>query len=283
MSFDELLGHTATLKITRFATSGAYLSVEESDDRDVVLLIGSEIPVGAKVGDEVEVFLHLDSEGRPIATTRHATLELGEVGFLTVTSCTPIGAFVDWGLAKELLVPFKEQTTEMRAGERYAIGVYIDETGRLAGTMRVSEMLKGDVRDVTLDEWVEGEAWRNEPTIGVFVIVEKSFVALLPKSEPHMLSRGEAGRFRVANILADGKIELSMRGHAHEELAADAARIVAVLEREGADAQYSDKTDPDEIREVFDLSKKAWKRAVGTLLRAGKVTWSADGYLAIKR
>src|SRR4051794_13497512 len=127
MSFVDLLGHFAKLKIRRFATPGAYLSLDEGDDRDVILLIGSEIPEGAKEGDEVDVFVHLDSEGRPIATTRTAKLEVGQVAFLQVTDSTPIGAFVDWGLAKELLVPFKEQTADMNVGDRYAVGLYVDD------------------------------------------------------------------------------------------------------------------------------------------------------------
>ena len=280
MPFDDLLGRFAKLKIRRFATPGAYLAVNEADGRDDILLIGSEIPEGAKEGDEVDVFVHLDSEGRPIATTRTAKLELGQVAFLQVTECTPIGGFVDWGLAKELLVPFAEQTADLNAGDRYAIGLYVDDTGRLAGTMRVTEMLAagGTKIEWELDEWVEGEAWRNDPEIGLFVIVEKAFVGLVPKSEPHSLSRGEAGRFRISNILPDGKIELSLRGHAHEELAGDAQKILEALSRPNP-PRIGDKSTPEEIRSVFGLSKKAFKRAVGRLLKERAVDFDDNGQL----
>jgi len=157
----DLLGRFASLKIKRFATPGAFLDVSgarDGGDDDVVLLIGSEIPAGAKEGDSVDVFVHLDSEGRPIATTRIAKLELGQVAFLEVTENTSFGSFVDWGLAKELLVPFAEQTTDLRVGERYAIGLYLDDTGRLAGTMKISEMLGGGAGaekvEWKLEEWV---------------------------------------------------------------------------------------------------------------------------------
>jgi len=282
-SFDDLLGHFAKLKIRRFATPGAYLGLDEADDRDVILLIGSEIPEGAKEGDEVEVFVHLDSEGRPIATTRTSRLELGQVAFLQVTDSTEIGAFVDWGLAKELLVPFKEQTADMNVGDRYAVGLYVDDTGRLAGTMRVTEMLGagGSKVEWELDEWVEGEAWRNDPDIGLFVILEKAFVGLVPRSEPHGLSRGEASRFRVSNILPDGKIELSLRGHAHEELAGDAQRILDVLARPNA-PRIGDKSSPEQIRSTFGLSKKAFKRAVGRLLKDRAIDVGDDGFLSKK-
>ncbi len=280
MSFDDLLGRFAKLKIRRFAPPGAYLAIDEADGRDDILLIGSEIPQGAKEGDEVDVFVHLDSEGRPIATTRTAKLELGQVAFLRVTECTPIGAFVDWGLAKELLVPFKEQTADLNPGERYAIGLYVDDTRRLAGTMRVAEMLAagGPKVEWELDEWVEGEAWRNDPEIGLFVIVEKAFVGLVPKSEPHALSRGEAARFRISNILPDSKIELSLRGHAHEELAGDAQKILDALSRP-APPRIGDRSTPEEIRTVFGLSKKAFKRAVGRLLKERAVDFDDDGHL----
>lgn len=200
-----------------------------------------------------------------------AKLEIGEVAFLEVTANTEIGAFVDWGLPKELLVPFAEQTTAPRVGDRYAIGLHRDETGRFVGTMKVSEMLDKKPRKWALDEWVEGEAWRNEPDIGIFVIVERAFLGLLPASEPNQLSRGEAARFRVTAILSDGKIELSLRGHAHEEMAGDAARILAVLTGPNAPA-IGDKASPEEIRDLFGLSKKAFKRAVGRLLKDGAVT-----------
>ena len=277
MAFDDLLGKTAKLRIVRFGSPGAYLGLG-GEGRDDLLLIGSEIPEGATEGDELTVFVHRDSEGRPIATTRIPKLELGEVAFLEVMQLTDFGAFVDWGLAKELLVPFAQQTVELKVGARHPIGLYVDDTGRLAGTMRVTEML-GEARvEWKLDELVDGEAWRNDPDIGLFVIVERAFVGLVPKEEPHGLSRGEAARFRVSNVLPDGKIELSLRGHAHEELAGDAERILKVLSRSDA-PRVSDKSTPEEIRTLFGLSKKAFKRAVGRLLKERSVTIDDAGLI----
>jgi uncharacterized protein len=279
MTIDEVLGRHVTLAIRRFGSPGALLAVNEDEE---ILLLGSEIPEGAKVGDDVDVFVYLDSEARPIATTRMAKLEIGEVAFLEVTEVTRFGAFVDWGMPKELLVPFAEQTSDMRAGQRYAIGLYLDESGRFAGTMKVSEMLARGRQDVDWreDEWVEGEAWRNEPEIGLFVIVERAFVGLVPFTEPHSLSRGEAARFRVTNILRDGRIELSLRKHAHEELADDAKAILDALHRPDA-PRIGDKSSPDEIRDAFGISKKAFKRAVGRLLKERSVVIARDGTLAL--
>jgi len=275
MSFDDVLGRRLTLPIRRFGSPGAFLAVDERRD---VLLVGSEIPEDAVEGDEVDVFVHLDSEARPMATTRVAKLAMGEVAFLEVTELTRFGAFVDWGLAKELLVPFAEQTAELRAGARHPIGLYLDDTGRLAGTMRVAEMLDREEVEWRDDEWVLGEAWRNEPEVGLFVIVERAFVGLVPKSEPHALSRGEAARFRVAHVLPDGKIELSLRGRAHEELGNDAQRILDFLARPGA-PKIGDRSSPDTIRGLLGLSKKAFKRATGRLLKERSVAIDADGFL----
>jgi predicted RNA-binding protein (virulence factor B family) len=274
MLLHELFGRRERLAVRRFGAPGAFLAVGDGDG-DVLLLPRSEVPAGAREGDLLDVFVHLDSDDRPIATLRVPAITLGEVAFLPVTDVTRIGAFVDWGLVKELLVPFAEQTRDVRAGERHPVGLYLDDTGRLAGTMRVSEMLrtKGDFRE---DEWVEGESWRMEPGIGTFVIVERSFVGLVPEAEPHSLARGERARFRVSNVLVDGKIELSLRGHAHEELDRDAARILEALRGPRA-PRVGDRSSPDAIREAFGLSKKAFKRAAGRLLKDGAIEPDREG------
>ena len=170
----------------------------------------------------------------------------------------------------------------VRLSSSRAIGLYLDDSGRFAGTMKVSEMLGRGRHDVEWkeDEWVEGEAWRNEPEIGLFVIVERAFVGLVPFTEPHSLSRGQAARFRVTNILRDGKIELSLRKHAHEELADDAKTILEALRRPNA-PRIGDKSSPDEIRDAFGISKKAFKRAVGRLLKERSVAMGPDGMLEL--
>lgn len=280
MALEDTLGRFCTLTIRRFGSPGAFLA-EPSDERPdapCLLLIGSEIPLGAQVGDALEVFVYLDSEGRPLATTRQAKLSLGEVAFLRVTDCAKIGAFVDWGLAKELLVPFAMQTKELHVGSIEPIGLYVDDTGRLAGTMRVSEMLDLSEPRFVQDSWLEGEAWRNDPDLGLFVIIERKFVGLVPASEPHRLSRGQAARFRVSSLLADGKVELSLRAHAHEELENDARVVLEALSRPRA-PRVGDHSSPEELRALFGLSKKAFKRAAGRLLKQRLVELDGEGCL----
>jgi len=278
MSHEHLLGCLVPLVIRRFGPPGAFLvEVDAGPDAETILLPGAEIPEAAEVDQTLEAFVYLDSEDRPVATLREPVLVLGEVGFLTVTALAPFGAFFDWGMPKELLVPLKEQTRELRVGDRHPVGVYLDDTSRLAGTMRIAERL-GERGDFKEGEWVEGEAWRNEPELGVFVILEKRFLGLLPASEPHALSRGEKAQFRVAIVLPDGKLELSLRGPAHEELANDASRVLAVLESAVAPS-VGDRSSPEEVRVAFGLSKKAFKRAAGRLLKMGQANIDRDGFL----
>jgi hypothetical protein len=282
MPFAALLGRTATLPIVRFGSPGAFLALKQGEYKDgepTILLLGGEIPVGATEGDELLVFVYKDSEGRPLATISRPKLELDEVAFLEVTAHTDFGCFVDWGLPKQLLVPFAEQTADMNVGATYAVGLYLDPSGRLAGTMRVTERLRAR-GEFEQDEWVMGEAWRNDPDIGLFVIVERTFVALVPRSERHTLSRGQSARFRVSNILEDGKIELSLRGRAHEELDNDAAKILAVLAKPGTPT-LGDHSSPEAISRAYGLSKKAFKRAVGRLLKQGAVIISPDRTIAL--
>jgi predicted RNA-binding protein (virulence factor B family) len=202
------------------------------------------------------------------------------VGFLKVTDLVPFGAFVDWGLPKELLVPLAEQICEMRIGQFYAIGVIKDDQGRFAGTQRIAEMLS-ERPPFEVDEWVDGQAWRREPKLGVFVIVNKQYLGLLPESEPHQLKRGDVAKFRVSRVLPDGKIQLSLRRKAFEELDADAERVLSRLTQ--SFFRVSDATSPDIIRERFGLSKKAYKRAVGHLLKQGRVTLDAEGYVVLSK
>jgi predicted RNA-binding protein (virulence factor B family) len=284
MPFEDILGRIVPLVVLRMGGPGAFLVRPGSSEAGAptILLPASELPGGCKEGDVLEAFVYLDSEDRPIATLGEPKLTIGEVAFLTVTDVAPFGAFVDWGLMKELLVPLREQVREMKKGERHPVGLYVDDTGRLAGTTRVTEMLK-ERPDFDLDEWVPGEAWRNEPGIGLFVILEQRLVGLVPAFEPHGLTRGQAANFRVSNILPDGKIELSLRGAAHEELEKDAASILEKLSRSPVTGpsriDAGDRSTPEHIRATFGLSKKAFKRAAGRLLKLGKVTIDSDGFL----
>ena len=206
-------------------------------------------------------------------------LELGEVCFLTVTDVTIHGAFVDWGMPKELLVPFAEQTCQLAVGARHPIGLLRDRDERPFGTMRIRELLRTGGR-FERDELVEGEAWREEPGLGVFCIIERQYLGLLSADEPHDLRRGEQTTFRVSELRDDGKLFLSLRGRAHDELASDAQHVLEVLAR--CQAQVGDRSSPARIASLFGISKKAFKRAVGRLLKEGLVTIDEHGTVVLR-
>ena len=276
------LGRVITLNIERFGAPGAFLSngeVDDNGDLPTILLPGGEVPEHAGKGDAIDVFVYLDSEDRPIATTHTPLIERGQVAFLRVTDMTHFGAFVDWGMPKELLVPRAEQTASLQRGDRHPIALYLDDSNRLAGTMRVTERLSVP-EGLELDSWVNGEAWRWDPRIGLFVIMERRYVGLLPAQEPHTLERGQAASFRVATVLQDGKVTLSLRGHAADERESDAQRVLETLERDKR-IMVGDQSSPAEIRARFNMSKKAFKRAVGLLLKQNRVHFDERGFLQL--
>lgn len=276
MSLRTMLGQVVTLEVKRRASPGLFLGEVGQDE--TVLLPNRDAPEVAD-GTMLEVFLYLDSEDRPIASVRKPTILLGEVAFLLCRDRAPFGAFFDWGLTKELLVPLALQTREVRIGDRVPVGLVRDDTGRLAGTMRVAELLAG-APGKAVGEWVKGELLRYEDGIGSFFILEKRAVGLVPEHEPHDLRRGDAAKLRVCSVHKDGKVELSLRALAHEQLSGDGERILATL-RTKHPPQVGDHSDPDEIRELFGLSKKAFKRAVGGLLKAKKVIIDQDGIVRL--
>ena len=277
MELEQYLGRRVTLPIGRIGEHAAFLG-----DEDTILLPGNELPRGAQVGTELEVFVYLDSEERPCATVHPPAIQIGEVAFLEFTDVQEIGAFVDWGLGKELFVPHAEQSREVFPGERHPIGLYLDKSGRLAGTMFVNDLLGPVNRRVGPGEWIDGVAWRNDPDIGLFAILERAFVGLVPAAEPHRLTRGEPAKFRIAHILPDGKLVLSLRDEAYKERDTDAAVILGMLAKSET-PPVGDRSAPELIRDLFGLSKKAFKRAVGGLLKAGKVTLDDAGIVRLVR
>ncbi len=277
MQRHALLGRYVPLEVMQLTADGARLGSHDDPSIAPVPLARNELPEGVSVGEVFDVFVYLDVNDRPAATRARPAITLGEVAFVDVTRAQRDGAEVDAAMPLPLFIPPHELTGELRAGERHAIGLVIDDTGRLAGTQRVRELMIHPPA-LRAGEWVEGEAWRDEPGIGLFVIVDRCWVGLVPSFEPHRLYRGERARFRVASVLPDGKVNLSLRGLKVDELDSDADAILEALSRPDA-PRVGDRSDPEEIRAVFGLSKKAFKRAVGTLLKRRAVTIDAQGFV----
>lgn len=173
------LGEKQTLVIVKKVEFGVYLATKEAPD-DKVLLPAKQVPAGAKVGDEVEVFLYRDSSDRLIATTRTPKLIMGQVALLTVVQIGKVGAFLDWGLEKDLFLPFKQQTRKVKAGDQVLSSLYIDKSGRLCATMNVYEHLRTD-SPYKKDDKVTGRIYEISKNFGAFVAVDDCFSALIPK------------------------------------------------------------------------------------------------------
>ena len=261
------LGEKQVLTVVKKVDFGVYLG----SDEERVLLPKKQVPEEIEVGDPVEVFLYKDSSDRMIATTKEPKLTLGNLAVLEVVDVGHIGAFLDWGLEKDLLLPFKEQTTKVEKGDRCLVSLYIDKSGRLCATMKVYPLLRTD-SPYKKDDTVRGTVYEISRDFGVFVAVDDRFSALIPRREVYgRMYIGQQIEARVAAVKADGKLDLSVRGRIPEQMDADAQKIMDRIEKSGGGLPFTDKADPERIRDEFGMSKAAFKRAVGRLLKQGKV------------
>ena len=242
-----------------------------------VLLPAKQVPEGVKIGDQIEVFVYRDSEDRLIATVRMPMLELGGLAVLEVSDVTGIGAFLNWGLEKDLLLPFSEQTKKVKKGERYLVSLYVDKSDRLCGTMKVYDMLRTDSPYKT-DDQVRGIVFGINPEFGCFVAVDGLYMGMIPKKEMVRKMRiGEEMDCRVTGIREDGKLNLSIRKKAYLQIDEDSMKIMNKLEECGGSLPYHDKSSPEEIREVFSMSKNEFKRAIGRLYKMKKIVIGDEG------
>ena len=220
------LGEKQVLKVVRMKDFGMYVG----DAEEAVLLPRKYVPAGTQVGDEVEVFVYRDSSDRLIATTEEPMLTLGQVGLLRVKEIGKIGAFLDWGLEKDLFLPYKEQSVQVRPGKSYPVALYIDKSKRLCATMKIYEYLSAESSYVK-DEMVQGIVYQVNPNLGVFVAVDGKYHGMIPKKNAHGQFRvGDTVQARVVAVREDGKLELSMRERVEVQIAKDAAMVMEVLE-----------------------------------------------------
>lgn len=263
MALTENLGKKVSLKIVKQVDFGVYLG----NSQEKVLLPKKQVPKGAENGDTVEVFLYKDSSDRLIATTNEPKITLGEIKALKVADTGKIGAFLDWGLEKDLLLPFREQTAKVKPGDRVLVSLYIDKSARLCATMKVYRMLRCD-SPYKKDEHVEGIIYEKSDNFGVFVAVDNRYSGLIPKQEAYgKLKVGDVVHARVIKVKEDGKLDLSVREKAFIQMDADAQMIYSRMEEYGGSLPFTDKASPALIEKEFGLSKNAFKRAVGRLLK----------------
>lgn len=265
------LGKKQILTVVKKVEFGVYLAPENADKEEKVLLPVKQVPAGTEIGSSIEVFVYKDSKDRLISTTNSPKLELFQVAELKVAQTGKIGAFLDWGLEKDLLLPFKEQTKKVKEGDTCLAALYIDKSGRLCATMNVYEYLRTDSPYHT-DDCVTGRVYEISKEFGAFVAVDNCYSALIPRREMYgNVNIGDDITARVTSIREDGKLNLSIREKAYIQMQEDGERVMKAIESFDGALPFNDKASPEVIKRELDMSKNEFKRAVGGLLKQGRI------------
>lgn len=265
------LGEKQPLVVVKEVEFGVYLA-ESQEDETRVLLPRKQVPPGLKLHDTLEVFLYKDSKDRLIATTNTPRLMMGQLAVLKVVSVQKIGAFLDWGLEKDLFLPYKEQEGRLYEDEEVLVRLYIDKSSRLCASMKgLYEMLSTD-SPYQAGDMVKGRVYEFSGNFGAFIAVDDMYSGLVPCHEDHSFLRiGDVVEARVVEVKPDGKLTLSLREKAYIQMDEDAKRILEVLEEYGGVLPFNDKASPEIIMREMKMSKSAFKRAVGRLYKERKI------------
>ena len=264
------LGKKQELTVVKKAEFGVYLA-EGAEVSERVLLPKKQVPEGTAIGDRLRVFVYRDSKDRLISTTQEPKVELGGLARLRVAQVGKIGAFLDWGLEKDLLLPFRQQTRRVREGEEVLIALYIDKSSRLCATMNVYEYLESQ-SPYQKEDRVRGTIYEITREFGAFVAAGDRNSGLVPRKDFHGGAQiGDVIEARVTAVHEDGKLDLSMREKAYLQMDKDAETVLKVIDEFDGVLPFNDKASPEVIERELKLSKNAFKRAVGRLLKEGKI------------
>ncbi|MCM1189426.1 MAG: S1-like domain-containing RNA-binding protein [bacterium] len=265
------LGEKQELVIVKKVEFGVYLAVSFEDAAEHVLLPARQVPEGSGVGDRLEVFVYRDSKDRLISTVREPLLSMGRVAELTVAQVGKYGAFLDWGLEKELLLPFREQRGRVAQGGRVLVSLYIDKSGRLCATMNVYAALRTDSPYRAQDR-VKGRVYEISDNFGAFVAVDNLYSGLIAKKELYGdVELGKDVEARVVRVREDGRLDLSIREKAYLQIDRDVEKVLALLDSYEGALPFNDKASPEVIAHETGMSKNEFKRAVGRLLKQGRI------------
>lgn len=270
------LGKKQELIVQGIQREGAYLNTSNASDNDI-LLNKDEVPEDLSVGDKIEVMVYVNPDNKIAATTTEPKGEVGDIVKLPVVSQTKIGIFLDWGLDKDLFLPFSETFGRVTEGDSYLVAIYLDSSNRLCATMKLQKYLSTD-SPYKENDTVSGTIYSINHDIGAFVAVDDKYNGLIPKKElMGAFKIGDTVESRVFNIKEDGKLDLSLRGPAHLEMASDVNDILDKLKANKGFLPYNDKSSPDDIRDEFGISKGAFKRATGNLYKEKMIVFTDDG------
>lgn len=270
------LGKLNRLKVVKEVDFGLYLDGGSAGE---ILLPGRYVPRRWAVGEAIEVFIYRDSEDRLIATTERPYVMVGGFASLKVVEVTPAGAFLNWGLPKDLLVPFAEQKPKMEEGKRYVVAVYVDDaTDRIVASARLDRFLH-DTSEGDFEAGQEVDLFvANRSDLGYKVIVNDSHWGLLHHQEVvRALKRGEHLKGYIRQIRPDGKIDLCLHQLPSEKTDDVSEMILGLLRKEGGFVALTDKSDPQEIKARLGVSKAQFKRAIGALYKQRTIALEADG------
>lgn len=276
------LGKYQSMEVVKKADQGFYLSEPGTDHKHTILLPMKEVPEGTQTGDKLEVFIYKDSEDREIATIAKVPVTIGELAVLKVKEVSKIGAFLDWGLMKDLLLPYKEQTSKVEEGDQVLITLYTDRSNRLCASMKVYDLLSNS-SPYKKDDMVTGIVYDSIEAFGVFVAVDNKYSGMLPKNELFpSIKIGDTVQARVTGVRDDGKLNLSLREKSHVQMDVDSEMILKKLNASGGSLPFNDDSSPEDIKNEFKLSKSAFKRAIGKLYKAGAITITESGIRLVK-
>lgn len=261
------LGEYQELYYVKKVDFGVYLA-EDPDSETHVLLPAKQVPEDVKQGEQIRIFLYKDSKDRLIATTNEPKLTLGKFAVLRVKEVGKIGAFLDWGLEKDLFLPYKEMTQKVEAEDEILVTLYIDKSNRLCASMKgIYDLLRKD-SPYHKDDKVTGRVYEFSDNFGTFVAVDDQFSARIPNHEDHSFLRiGDVIEAKVVGVKPDGKLDLTLREKAYIQMDADAEKILEILDSYAGVLPFSEKASPEVIKRETGLSKNAFKRAVGHMYK----------------
>ena len=265
------IGQYQELEYIKKVDFGIYLSKSQTDE-ERVLLPYKQVPEGVKPGDKIKVFIYKDSKDRIIATTNTPKLTLGGLAVLKVKEVGKIGAFLDWGLEKDLFLPYRQMVRKVHEGDEVLVTLYIDKSRRLCASMKKLYDLMRTDSPYKKGDTVNGRIYEFGHDFGTFVAVDDCYSAMIPAHEDcSHLQIGDVIEAKVTGVKPDGKLDITMREKAYLQMDADAEKVMEVIEEFAGVLPFTDKSSPEVIKRETGLSKNAFKRAVGRLYKERRI------------
>jgi len=269
------LGQINHLKIVRKVDFGFYLDGENLGE---ILMPKRYIFPDMKIGDTIDVMVYLDGEERLLATTEIPFAQVGDFAYLKVNKIENVGAFLDWGLSKELLVPFSEQKVKMEEGKSYVVHVYIDKiTDRITGSMKLEKFINKEKPEYTINQEVDLLIW-TLTDVGYKAIINNQHIGVIYKNEIfRKISNGQKMKGYIKKIRDDDKIDLTLDKIGYTKIDSFAQLILNAIQKSGGFLPYNDKTDPEIIYNIFGMSKKVFKQSIGNLFKQRYIEITPEG------